>query len=77
MLLCKLMRCMNKDPLAAVKPVAMESVVVPPGGSCASLAELDAVKPVSSSECACGEHMMHGGGAKEEVKLRAVGVVFC
>ena len=49
---CKLMRCMNKDPLAAVKPVAMESVVVPPGGSCANL--------------------MHGGGAREEVKHRAV-----
>ena len=77
MLLCKLMRCMNKDSLAAVRPVAMESVVVPPGGSCARLADLDAVKPVSSSGCACGMHMMHGGGAKEAVKLRAATVVFC
>ena len=67
-LLCTLMWCMNTDSLAAVKPVAMESVVVPPGGNCAGLANLDAVKPVSSLGCACGVHTMHCGGAKEVVK---------
>ena len=36
---CKLMRCINRDPLAAVKPVAMESVV----GS----------RPVELHECRC------------------------
>ena len=48
---------MNRDSLDAVKPVAIEAVMVPPGGRCADLT--------------------HGCGAEEEVKRRAVGVVFC
>ena len=54
---CKLMRCMNRDSLDAVKPVAKESVMEPPGGHSAS--------------------STHRSGAEEEVKHRAVGVVFC
>ena len=53
-LLCKLMRCMNKDSLAAVKPMAVESVVVPPGGSCARLKNVAACDVCDLLLC-CGK----------------------
>ena len=60
---------LSQDSLAAVKPVANEPAVVPPGDERSKLmTNLDAVKPVSSLGCACEMHMMHCGGAKEVVK---------
>ena len=65
---CQPVWCLRRDSLAAAEPVAIESVVIPPGNR-SKLSNLDAVKPVSSLGCACRMHTMHRGGAMEVVKL--------
>ena len=60
---------LSHDSLAAVKPVANEPAVVPPGGERSKLmTNLDAVRPVSSLRCACRMHEILCGGSREKVK---------
>ena len=69
MLLCKLVWCVNRNSLAAVEPVSMKFAVVPPDDNRARTANLDAVRPVSSLEGACGVRLPSCCGVEEVVKL--------
>ena len=59
---------MNRDSLAAVESVSMKFAVEPSEDSRKGKAGLDAVRPVSSSECACGMHLPSCCGVDEVVK---------
>ena len=71
-MLCKLVWCVNLDSLAAVEPVSMKFAVVPSDDNRTKTASLDAVRPVSSLECACGMHLPSCCGVDEVVRLSMV-----